>query len=132
MMAAGLETAFLPDGSEYLVDRFIVTTMPGTPPLDTETLVSGTVFTGVSSIDNLCTQQNVVNIEPFYRGIVRSEGLKDIVPRMYILHVDNSINVQSAVSAFKGCADIEYSDLYDIPHIDYNPNDPQINICASR
>jgi len=128
LFAAGLETAFLPDGSEYLVDRFIVTTMPGTPPLDTDRLVSGTVFTGVESIDNLCARQNVVMIEPFYKGIIRSEGLKDLVPRIYIFHVGANADVQGAVNAFRDCSDVEFSDLYDIPHIDYIPNDPSINI----
>jgi len=127
LMAMGLETAFLPDGAEYLVDRFIVTTMPGTPLLDTETLVAGTVFTGVSSIDNLCAQNRVVKIEPFYDGPVTAAGLKDIVPRMYIFHVEEGIDVLSAYTAFRSCADIEYSDLYDIPHLDYTPNDPSIN-----
>ncbi len=126
LMAAGLQTAFLPNGSEYLVDRFVVTTMPGTPPLDTETLISGTVFTGVNSIDNLCAQQRVVKIEPFFDGPVTAEGLKNIVPRMYIFHVENGIDVLSAYSAFNNAADIEFSDLYDIPHIDYTPNDPSI------
>ncbi|UCE66848.1 MAG: S8 family serine peptidase [Candidatus Zixiibacteriota bacterium] len=127
LMAAGLETAFLPNGAEYLVDRFIVTTMPGTPPLDTETLVSGTVFTGINSIDNLCASHRVVEIEPFYDGPVTATGLKDIVPRMYILHVEEGIDVLSAYTAFKSSADIEFSDLYDIPHLDYTPNDPSIN-----
>lgn len=127
VMAMGLETAFLPDGAEYLVDRFIVTTMPGTPPLDIESMVSGTVFTGVTSIDNLCAQHRVVEIEPFYNGPVTAAGLKDIVPRMYVLHVENGTDVLSASTAFKGCPDIECSDLYDIPHLFYTPNDPSIN-----
>ena len=84
IMAAGLETAFLPDGSEYLVDRFVVTTMPGTPPLDMETTVSGTVLTGVNSIDNLAAQYGVVEVEPFYHGPVTAPAMKDVVPRMYI------------------------------------------------
>jgi hypothetical protein len=126
LMAIGLETAFLPDGSEYLVDRFIVTTMPGTPPLYTETVVSGTVYTGVNSIDNLCANQNIVDIEPFYNGPLRSPELRNTVSRMYILHVADGVDVQAACSAFKGCADIEFADLYDIPHVDYTPNDPSI------
>ena len=127
ILAAGLDTAFLPDGSEYLADRFIVTTMAGTPPLDMETMVSGTIFTGVSSIDNLSAQYGVVDIEPFYTGPVTASGLKDIVPRMYIVHVADNSDLISAQEAFKSSPDIEFSDLYDIPHIDYTPNDPSIN-----
>jgi subtilisin family serine protease len=127
LVAAGLDTAFLPDGAEYLVDRFVVTTMPGTPPLDTESLVSGIAFTGVSSIDNLCVQYGIVKIEPFFDGPVTASGLKDVVPRMYIFHVDESSDVLTAYEAFRHSSDIEYSDLYDIPHIFYTPNDPSIN-----
>ena len=125
LLAAGLETAFLPDGSEYLVDRFIVTTATDVPPLATNRALSGNVITGVNTIDLLCVEQNVTDIEPFYDGPVNSPGLKDLVPRMYIFHVAEGIDVFAARDAFRVSPNIECADIYDIPHTTYLPNDPQ-------
>lgn len=124
LMAGALETAYLSNGAEYLVDRFIVTTRIGTPFLEIDNAVSGTAFTGVESIDNLCAQNNVVRVEMFYDGPVKSPGLKDLIPRMYIFHVAAGTNVIAAKNAFRDCVDIETSDLYDIPKPTYEPNDP--------
>ncbi len=124
LLAAGLQTAQLSDGTEYLVDRFIVTTAPGIPALETETMVSGTAYTGVIPIDNYCAQYDVTRIEPFYDGPVKSVGLKNIVPRMYIFHVAAGTEVNTAQTAFKDLPEIEFSDLYDIPKPVYTPNDP--------
>ncbi|MEE9554219.1 MAG: S8 family serine peptidase [candidate division Zixibacteria bacterium] len=128
VMAEALETAFLPNGAEYLVDRFIITTTIDTPPLEMGNVVAGTAFTGVTSIDNLCAQYNVVKVEPFYDGPVKSVGLRDLVPRMYIFHVATGADVMAAQSGFNNASNIETSDLYDIPKIAYEPDDPQRNV----
>jgi len=125
VFATALETAFLPDGAEYLVDRFIVTTTVGTPSLQTGNVVAGTAYTGVISIDNLCARYNIVKVEPFYDGPVKSVGLRDLVPRMYVFYVAPGSDILAAQNGFKHAADIETSDLYDIPHLCYDPNDPQ-------
>ncbi len=124
LMAGALETAYLSNGAEYLVDRFVVTTRVGTPFLEIDNVVSGTAFTGVESIDNLCAQNNVVRVERFYDGPVKTPGLKDLVPRIFIFHVAAGTNVIAAKNAFRDCVDIETSDLYDIPKPVYEPNDP--------
>ncbi len=124
VMAEALETAFLPDGTEYLVDRFIVTTTIDTPPLEMGNVVAGTAFTGITSIDNLCAQYDIVKVEPFYDGPVKTVGLRDLVPRMFIFHVEPGADVQAAQSGFTNSANIETSDLYDIPKLFYDPNDP--------
>lgn len=125
VLAAGLETAFLPDGAEYLVDRFMITTRVGVPPLAIGQALSGKALTGVNSIDNLCAENNVVLVEPFYPAPVKSPGLVNLIPRMYILHVAPGTEVIAVKDAFKASSDIETSDLYDIPHFNYEPNDPQ-------
>lgn len=124
LFAAALETAFLPDGTEYLVDRFIITTTTDTPALEIGDVVAGNAFTGVTQIDNLCARYQVTEVEPFYSGPVRMAGLRDLIPRMYILHVAPGADVRSAQSAFKGLPAIETSDLYDIPRLCYEPDDP--------
>jgi len=125
VFATALETAFLPNGAEYLVDRFVVTTTTDTAPLITESLISGTAYTGVSAIDDLCAEFDVVKVDHYYDGPVKSAGLKDLIPRMYIFHVAPGADVMAAHTAFRSCANIEVSDLYEVPHICYDPNDPQ-------
>ena len=123
--SGGWETAFLPNGGEYAVDRFIVTTAVGVPPLTLGQAVSGIISTGVGSLDLLCSEQNITSIEPFYNGPVRTPGLKDLIPRMYIFHVAAGADVIAARNAFGASPGIECADLYDIPHPVYLPNDPQ-------
>jgi len=127
LFADAIETEFLQDGTEYFADRFLITISNGVQPLDTETIVSGTAFTGVTSIDNLCARYNVVDVEPFYSGPVHTPALKNIVPRIYIFHINRELSVLNAVEAFKDISEVEFSDIYDIPQTDYIPNDPQRN-----
>jgi serine protease len=124
LMAESLEIAFLPDGGEYLTDRFIVTTRVGVPSLDIDHTLAGKALTGVNSIDNLCALNQVVSVEPFYPAPVRLPGLRALVSRMYVFHVAPGSNVISAVSAFSTCQDVECCDPYIIPVLDYTPNDP--------
>ena len=124
LMAEGLEISYMPNGAGYLTDRFLITTKVGVPPLAIGHSVAGKASTGVASIDNLCGLNKVVTVEPFYAAPVRIPEIREVVSRMYILHVAKGIDVLSAVSSFAGCNDVEYSDPYIIPTIDYTPNDP--------
>jgi hypothetical protein len=125
VFGGALQTAFLPDGTEYLVDRFIITTTEGTPQLEVGNVVAGSAFTGVIAIDNLCADYDVVRVEPFYDGPVKSVGLRDLIPRMYVFHVAPGADVLMAQNGFKNAQYIENSDLYDIPRPLYDPDDPQ-------
>jgi hypothetical protein len=125
VFAENLETAFLPNGGEYLVDRFVVTTRMGVPPLPTDQILSGVARTGIPTLDYLCTEQRVTMIEPFYPTQVRNPIIRAVVERMYIFHVAPGQNVLDARQAFETAGEIECADLYDIPHICYTPNDPQ-------
>jgi subtilisin family serine protease len=124
-LAAGLEMATLPNGGVYLVDRFIATTTVGVPPLAMVQTLSGTAETGIQAIDQLCVEQQVTIIEPFYPAKVKNPIIRELVERMYIFHVAPGKDVQEACQAFRGVPEIECADLYDIPQMLYNPNDPQ-------
>lgn len=125
VFAEALETAFLPNGGEYLVDRFVVTTRPGVPPLMLEQTLSGVAKTGMATLDYFCVDQQVTMIEPFYPTRVRNPIIRELVERMYIFHVAPGRDVMAACQAFRTASEIECADLYDIPHLAYNPNDPQ-------
>ncbi len=125
LMAADLQIASRPDGSQYLADCFIVTTYTGVAPLEIGKASSGRALSGIPSIDNLCYLQNVTQIEPWYPAPVRNEALRDLVTRMYIFHVAPGTDVLAARDAFRTSPDVECSDSYDIPQLFYFPNDPQ-------
>jgi serine protease len=127
LMAATERFANLPNGSMIYADRFIVTTRTGVPSLAIDQVMSGNSVTGVNSIDNLCAEQNITSIEHFYDAPVKTAGLKDLIPRMYIFHVGEGVDVQNACQAFRGSPDVECADLYDIPKLFYTPNDPSRN-----
>ena len=124
LFGEALETAFVPNGGEYLVDRFVVTTRAGVPALTMEQTNSGIAGTGVTTLDNLCAEQQVTFIEPFYPTMPINPIIRELMARMYIFHVAPSKNVQDAVLAFDNTPEIECADLYDIPHPTYTPNDP--------
>jgi len=85
----------------------------------------GKAISGVSSIDYLCVEQNVTEIEPWYQGIVKNQGLRELVSRMYIFHLAPGQDAFWARDAFRTCSDVELADAYDIPVLFYTPNDPQ-------
>ncbi len=125
LFAADLETtAFLSNGAEYITDQFLVTTTVSTPALEIGQMSAGTAYTGVAAIDNFCAQYNVVSVEPFYKAPVKSPILREVVSRMYIMHIAPGNDVVSTSDEFKKCPNLEYSELYVIPHATYFPNDP--------
>jgi hypothetical protein len=125
VFAEALQTAFLPDGGEYLVDRFIVTTRSGIPPLATDQALAGIARTGIATLDYLCAEHQVTMIEPFYPTQVRNPIVRELVERMYIFHVAPGQNIVTAVHEFRTAGEVECADPYDIPHLAYTPNDPQ-------
>ncbi len=125
VFAESLQMAYLPDGTQYLADRFIVTMRTGTPPLQINKAEAGKAIAGVSSIDYLCAQQSVTQIEHWYPGIIRNPGLAELINRMYIFHVAPGTDVLATRDAFRTSPDIECVDTYDVPKLFYYPNDPQ-------
>ncbi len=125
VFAEALQTAFFPNGGEYLVDRFIVTTRAGVPPLPTEQTLAGVAKTGIATLDYLCSAQQVTMIEPFYPTRVRNPIIRELVERMYIFHVAPGQDVTAACNAFGAAGEIQCADVYDVPHVFYTPNDPQ-------
>ncbi|HBC47003.1 MAG TPA: hypothetical protein DCZ43_08155 [candidate division Zixibacteria bacterium] len=125
LLAADSNVASYPDGSRYYADRFIVTTHAGVPALELGKVSGGKAISGVSSIDYLCVEQNVTEIEPWYQGIVKNQGLHELVSRMYIFHLAPGQDAFLARDAFRTCSDVELADAYDIPVLFYTPNDPQ-------
>jgi serine protease len=125
VFAESMQIANLPNGAQYLADRFVVTMRSGVPTLEVNKARAGAAISGVNSIDYLCTQQNVTQIEPWYPGIIKHPDLAELVNRMYIFHVASGTNVIAARDAFRTSPDIECADLYDIPALCYVPNDPQ-------
>jgi serine protease len=125
VFAESMPMAYLPDGTQYLADRFIVTVATGVPSLEINKIQAGKAIAGVTSIDYLCVQQNVTQIEHWYPGIIRNPILAELINRMYIFHLAPGTNVLTARDAFRTSPDIETADTYDIPKLCYFPNDPQ-------
>ncbi len=122
-----LTIGVLSNGGNYVVDKFIVTMLPGTQPLETNQTISGLAMTGHDQIDMLCSQYDVVKVEPWYPHKVRNEVLRSLVERMYILTVAPGYDVRNMKNEFLSCEDVEYSDFWNIPELCYIPNDPGIS-----
>ncbi|MCP4631920.1 MAG: S8 family serine peptidase [candidate division Zixibacteria bacterium] len=116
------------EGYQYLSDQMIVSTERGVPALRTGDFTTSGFTTGVQSLDKLCAQYGVIEVEPWYKGKVKNAmHLKDVVERMYIVTIDETHDVRSVVNAFSTDDNLEYAELYDIPVPFYDPNDPRIN-----
>jgi uncharacterized repeat protein (TIGR01451 family) len=126
LMAEDYTTSFLPNGTEYIADRLIVTIQPGVSMLNMEKTVSGITVTGIKSIDYLCERYDVTSIEPFYRAPVKNVNLKALLSRMYIFHVPTGTDIGAACQAFRASNDIDCADIYEVPHTAYWPNDPNL------
>ena len=125
VFAESVQISSMPDGTKYFTDRFIVTTQIGVPSLELNKVSGGKAISGVNSIDYLCGQQNITQIEPWYPGIVKTPIIAELVNRMYVFHVAPGADVLAARDAFRANSDIECADIYDIPEFTYFPNDPQ-------
>src|SRR5512139_3933999 len=84
LMAEEFEIIDSGQGYKYAADRFLVVTTPNTPSLVTNQTIAGQAYTGVPSIDNLCAQYEVVNVNLFYPYPLKSPVLQETFSRIYI------------------------------------------------
>ena len=117
----------LPDGTVYLDNKLIVANEYGLPAYQTEESASGCAVTGVASVDELCRRLGVINVEPLYKGRLRKPALFREVSRVYIFTLSGEVSLFSALPLLIGDPNIEIAELYTIPNLHYEPNDPYLD-----
>jgi len=114
----------LPNGSKYISDQFIITTGINTPTLEFSSDRSNKLNTNISSITNLCREFGVIDIKPFYDGILSNPILIREVSKIYIVTILDNNLLFDAIAAFTNDLNVEHAELYTLPELMYEPNDP--------
>jgi subtilisin family serine protease len=127
VISVGEQVSQLPNGDKYLTNKLIVTTQYYTPALITNQTKSGSVSTGIASLDNLCRKTGVIKVEPFYQGRVTKPHLKREIARMYIFTLHDGLDARNARNLLASDSNIDFIDLYVIPELYFTPNDPRYN-----
>jgi subtilisin family serine protease len=117
----------LPDGAMFISNKLIVVNEYGAPAYQTTKSIAGWAVTGVPSVDELCRKLGVISVEPFYRGILRKPALIREVSRMYIFTFSGEVNVLSASTVLTEDPNIELAELYTLPRLHYEPDDPYLD-----
>jgi serine protease len=125
-LADEIGLAELPNGAKYIADQIIVVNECDVPAYITGQSQDGVAVTGVPSVDELCCRIGVIKVEPLYPGRLRKPELIREVSRMYIFTLADGIDPQSELSELTGDPNIAFADLYVVPELCYEPNDPQI------
>ncbi len=117
----------LSDGTMFISNKLIVVNEYDAPAYQTDESFSEFASTGVPSVDELCRKLKVINVEPFYSGFLRKEALIREISRMYVFTLSGEIGVQSAIPILTGDSNIEFAELYTIPRLHYEPDDPYLD-----
>ena len=96
-------------------DQFIVATNYEISTLDVNYENKGIIHTGYSTIDILCDEYNISDIEPFYNGPINSYELEREVSRLHILTIENENLLFDAIDAFSKNKYVDFAELYSIP-----------------
>ncbi len=125
-LADEIKLAELPNGAKYIANQIIVVNEYDAPAYATGQSQDGVAVTGVPSVDELCRRLGTIKVEPFYPGRLRKPELIREISRMYIFTLDDGVDPRSVLSEFTADPNIAFAELYIVPHLCYEPNDPQI------
>ena len=126
MATFAISTAGVP-GVDFKEDQLVVSTNEGIY-LKTFNLASGNFTgTGCESIDRLVSALNVVSVSPYYPGVLKTEIMRDVVGRMYVVTLADPAMLQTAIDSFNSDPLIEFAEPDYIHFLDYVPNDPMIS-----
>lgn len=123
--AANAQISQLPNGAKYIANKIIVVNENGAPSYLIGQSRSAIAVTGVASVDELCRQIGVLDVAPFYPGILRNPILKEEISRFYIFTLANGVDAFSVLSRFEADPNIKIAELYSVPELCYTPNDPR-------
>ena len=84
------------------------------------------IETAISSITELCRDFEVVDIEPFYDGVLSNPSLITGMSKIYIVTISDEDQLFNAISAFSEDSNIEFAELYALPQPMYEPDDPYL------
>jgi len=121
-----VETATLPDGTDYVSDKFIIAVTDNVSLLDISYDKSGNIQTGILSLDLLCNNFKILNIEPFYKGELSEPSLIKEISKIYIITISDKEMLFHAISAFNQDNNIDHAELFTLPKLMYEPNDPHL------
>jgi len=123
-MSETIQVTALPDGSEYISNKFVAIKKYNVPSFLTDNFDSGYPVTGAGSVDSLCRNLGVVRVEKFYKWKLSKPALKREVSRIYIFTLKQGISPLAVIQAFTNDPSIELAELYNVPSLCYDPNDP--------
>jgi hypothetical protein len=109
---------------EYALHLLIVTIKRDSTPLLPGVSADGYAIAGLKSIDRLCREYKITEIEPFYKGNLRKHALRREVSRIYLFYLSEGIDPLSITNVFSREPNIESAEPYFIPELLYEPDDP--------
>jgi serine protease len=124
-VASGSGIAALSNGQQYVANQIWVVNEYGAPAYLTGQSQAGVAITGVSSVDELCRNLGVIEVEPFYRGRLTKPALIREVSRIYIFTLDEGIDPAPLLADFTADPHINLAELRYLPRPSYTPNDPR-------
>lgn len=114
----------LPGGATYVANRVVVLAQPGQVILPGEHAPDGWPATGIESLDQLCRQLGVVQVEPFYPGVLRRPGLARLASRLRVLTLEPGRIAGETIDALAADPALVSAELQTLPHLFYTPDDP--------
>lgn len=120
-IAAGLDTK---SQGRFVPDKVVVKQKTNTPGWQTNSMTNGFVSSGDESIDRICREVGVINIEPYYPGPLTKPALIRVMAGLYIFTIANPDNVELAIARLTDSPDIEYIERISMPLLNYAPDDP--------
>jgi len=117
----------LPNEARYINDKFIIMVTDDIPTLKLSGNQSCGIETAISSITELCRDFEVVDIEPFYDGVLSNPSLITGMSKIYIVTISDEDQLFNAISAFSEDSNIEFAELYALPQPMYGPDDPYLS-----
>jgi subtilisin family serine protease len=119
--AAGLDTK--PQG-RFVSDKVVVKQKANNPGWRTNAMTNGYISSGDTSIDRICREVGVINIEPYYPGPLTKPALARAVAGLYIFTIANPDDIETAIAKLSNNPNIDYIERISIPQLNYSPDDP--------
>jgi len=114
----------LSDGTKHLNDKIVVVMKSDVPSLIINQEQNSDALTGIESIDRICRDFKIVEVEPLYKGILRKPALIREVSRIYIFTLADPADPLAVIPILKNDPHIATAELYTIAELNYEPDDP--------
>ncbi|MBD3169060.1 MAG: S8 family serine peptidase [candidate division Zixibacteria bacterium] len=116
------------NGDKIVYNEIVVSLNVGEELIQTTGDFSAGFTTGYGSLDLLCQKYGVVEIKPYYPGVLKNlKHTKAVVERMFILVTDGRDGIEQAIEEINRESYLEYAEPNYVYDLIYEPNDPDRN-----